>query len=227
MKNRTRILRIISLFALMAALPVHAQFDWQHRVYVKADGGGVVTSDTDVKEIFGPVPAGTEIEFDPGPRFGIALGYNVTDWFATELEFGILANSIKDITGAQSIEGTFLNTPVLVNVKLQLPTGTPFTPYIGIGGGGASSVLDLDHLDYGGMHISGTASDAVYAWQAFGGFRIALNDHMGLGLEYRYFRAGAPTFEGDHGFFSDLPNDHIKFGEIESHVVSFRFDFTF
>jgi opacity protein-like surface antigen len=227
MNRANNILMLISLCALLVRVPARAQDDWRHRAYVKADAGAVLTSSTGVGEIFGPVAPGTRIDFEAGPRFAVDVGYNVTDWFAGELEVGIMANSIDKIGGAQRVEATFLNVPVLLNARFQLPTGTPFTPYVGIGGGGASSVLDVNHLDYGNTHVWGTGSDAVFAWQVFGGFRVAFNHHMGLGLEYRYFRSEAPSFEAEQGTFWNAASDRLKIGEIESHVISLRFDMTF
>lgn len=216
-----------TLCVLLTPRSAPAQADLWNRAYIKFDAGGVITSDTDVQDIFGPVDPGTRVKFDPGPRLGVDFGYHLTDWFAAELETGIMANSLKEITGADDVDATLMSVPVLLNVKLELPTRSPVTPYIGAGAGGSSSILSIDHLDYGGMHIEGTGSDFVFAWQAFGGVRIALNDRMGIGAEYRYFRSDGASFEGDEGDLSSIANDRIKFGGIESHVISLRFDVKF
>src|ERR1051326_8099623 len=55
-------------------------------LYFRADGGGNITRDTELKEFFGPVTQGSKVKFDPGPRFGFAGGYFFTDWFALEGE---------------------------------------------------------------------------------------------------------------------------------------------
>ncbi len=214
---------IIGLMLLPGSAP--AQEEWQNRIYAKVDIGGDWTSSTEVTEIFGqPVVPGSRVEFEPGVRFGATFGYNATDWFAGEFELGVMDNSIKSITGAY-VDAFFVNVPILVNAKFQLPTRTRFTPYAGIGGGGASSVLDIDHLDYGFTHLWGSASDFVWAWQAFAGVRFAINDRMGLGVEYRYFRSEAPSFDVDYGYYYNIYSDHIKFGDIETQAVSLRFDF--
>src|ERR1700730_18548603 len=72
---------LIGLALLTAALPAWGQatkFD------VKADVGGNITQDTNLREFFGPVAPGTKVKFDPGFRAGLGGGYNVTDWFAGE-----------------------------------------------------------------------------------------------------------------------------------------------
>src|SRR5947209_17716113 len=82
---------------LSAALPAKAQFG---RLYIKADAGGNHTLDTDLKEFLGIGTAGRTVKFDPGSRFGLAVGYELTDWFAFEGEFGVMENSIESIIGA-------------------------------------------------------------------------------------------------------------------------------
>ena len=77
----------------LSPLVAHAQIN---RLYIKADVGGNLTPDTTLKEFFGePLTAGSKVKFDPGVRFGIAAGYQITDWFAPEVESGFMANSIK------------------------------------------------------------------------------------------------------------------------------------
>ena len=227
MTNSLKYLALAVLLASVSPFSAGAQEDWQKRIYVKFDAGAAWTSTTEVKEMFGSVTPGTEVEFDLGPRLGVDFGYNVTDWFAGELEVGIMANSISKITGASEADATFLNVPVMLNARFQLPNRSIFTPYAGIGAGGASSVLDINSIEYGNTRFWGSASDAVFAWQAFAGFRVALNQNMGLGAEYRYFRSEGPSFETDYGWYWNIQSDRIAFGDIETHVVSLRFDVQF
>lgn len=227
MKCSFKWLALTSLGVMCAVPGAFAQQDWPQRLYIKVDGGVAWMPNADVKEIFGPVPSGTEAEFDPGPRFGFDIGYNVTDWFAAEFETGFMANSLKRITGAWDTDATFINVPLLVNAKFQLPNNTPLTPYAGVGVGGASSVLDIDELNYGNTHVWGSAADITFAWQGFAGLRYALNDKMGLGLEYHYIWSQGPSFESEDGWYWDSHSDRIKFGDLQTHAISVRFDMTF
>jgi opacity protein-like surface antigen len=86
-------------------------------------------------------------------------------------------------------------------------------------------VIDSDHIDFGTTHMDGTDSDAVFAWQAFGGVRFRLNEQMGISVEYRYFRAEEAEWEAD--FVAGTFDDTMKFGRIETHVFSIAFDFRF
>src|SRR5947209_8180679 len=88
---------LASCTLLSCALPVAAQ---SSRFYVKGDLGGNITQDTTLTEFFGPVAPNTKVKFDPGFRAGLAGGYQLTDWFAPEVEVGFMENKIDSITGA-------------------------------------------------------------------------------------------------------------------------------
>src|SRR5579872_5880508 len=156
-----------------AGLPALAQ---NTGLYIKADVGGNITQDADLKEFFGPVAPGTKVKFDPGLRAGLAGGYQITDWFAAEAEVGFLENRIDSITGADRLhDAWFENVPFLINGKLQYPNSTPFTPYAGAGVGFSEAIINVGHIDIGGTSLHGDINDTVFAWQAFAGVRYRLN----------------------------------------------------
>ena len=74
---------------LACSLPALGQ---SSRFYAKVDVGGNITQDTTLNEFFGPVAADTKVKFDPGFRAGIAGGYQLTDWFAPEVEIGFVGD---------------------------------------------------------------------------------------------------------------------------------------
>lgn len=208
--------------ALLSPSPANAQWE---RFYFKADAGGNWTLDTDLKEFLGPVSPGTKVKFDPGARFGAAFGFHVTDWFAAEAETGVFANSIDTVTGATRVDAGFANVPFLLNARFQCPRMYRITPYFGGGIGGSAAVLDVDELEINGTRLHGNDSTAVFAYQAFGGLRCRLNDHMGLSVEYRYFATTDPEWRADVTF--GTPSDKIRFGGTQTHAVSIAFDFRF
>lgn len=195
-------------------------------LYIKADAGGTLTEDTTLREFFGPVAPNTKVKFDPGARFGVGVGYDLCAFFAVEGEFGAMANSISSISGADRVDAVLSNVPFLVNVKLQLPKNQfCITPYIGGGVGGSASILEVDHIDYNDTHLHGSEGDIVFAYQAFGGLRYALNDRIGLKVEYRFFGTEAPDWKASDAFGTDT--DHMKFGKIRTHSLSVAFDWSF
>jgi len=224
MKFNVGILAAVALCSgtgIFAPCAAHAQLD---RFYIKGDLGGNWTVKTDLKEFLGPVTPGSKIKFDPGVRVGIAAGYEVTDWFAAEVETGVLANSIDTVTDATRVDAGFANVPFLVNARFHCPHMNRLAPYFGGGLGVSGAVLDVDHLEINGTGIHGSDSDAVFAYQAFGGLRYKLNERMGLSLEYHYFGTTEPSWKAD---FSGFGSDKIRFGAIQTHAVSVAFDYHF
>lgn len=195
--------------------------------YGKADLGGSWVGDTELHEVFGPVVPGAEVSFDPGVRFGLGFGYNVTEWFAAEAELGMIWNEIDEMTGASYVDARLLNVPFLVNAKLQWPNASVVRPYVGAGAGGASSVLDIDDLHYGNAFFWGSASDVTFAWQGFAGVQFELGQNMSLGVEYRYLWSESPSFDADWGFFAPLRSRQTRFGDIETHSISLAFNYQF
>jgi len=194
--------------------------------YVKADAGGNITEDTDLQEFFGPVQPGTKVKFDPGYRFGLGGGYQLTPWFAAEAEVGFMGNHINEITGAAEVhDAWFLNVPFLVNAKLQWPNRSAITPFVGAGVGFSEAILDVDQIRLNDISLHGNNADTVFAYQAFGGLRYRLNDRMGLSLEYRYFAADPAEWRSD--FTVGTGSDRMRFASTQTHAISLAFDFRF
>lgn len=201
--------------------------------YFKADLGGNVSEDVEIKEFLGLNIPGAKLELDPGVRAGVGGGYNFTDWLAAEAEIGFVENEIHGVKGASySIhDATLANVPFLLNARLQYPMGRcPVTPYIGAGAGFSESIFDVDHLaiaDGSGNSVSihGSDADAVFAWQAFAGVRYALNERMGLGIEYRYFEADSPSWHAE--FTQGTASDLLKLGKSHTHSLSVSFAYSF
>lgn len=218
------------LLGVVSAVPLVGRAqneEWLKKVYVQVDGGAAWTSSTEVSSIFGMPSPGSTASFDVGPRFGADFGYQFTDWVAGEFDLGFMANSIKSISGTWASDATLTSVPMMFNVKFRLPNRSLVTPYAGMGVGGSSSFLDVDQIGYQNIWFSGSGSDFVFAWQAFAGFRVALNENMGLGVEYRYFHSDGPSFEADYGYYYDSWSNAMQFGDIETQSVSLRFDVRF
>jgi len=205
------------------ALPALAQ---STRFYAKVDAGGNITQDANLNEFFGPVAPGTKVKFDPGFRAGLAGGYQLTDWFAPEVEMGYMENQIKGITGADRIhDAWFANVPFLVNGKLQLPNASIVTPYAGAGVGFSEALLSVGHIDLDGTSLHGDVNDTVFAWQAFAGLRFKLNEHMGVNLEYRYFNAEGASWQAD--FTRGTASDTMRMSNTHTHAISVAFEYRF
>jgi OmpA-OmpF porin, OOP family len=190
--------------------------------YVKGDVGGNITEDIDVESFFGENVSGVKLEMDPGLRGGIVGGFQVTDWFATELELGFMVNEVSSVKGGGFVnDATISNVPFLVNARFQYSNPRLLvTPYAGAGVGGSQVIFDVDELSIGNVTMWGSDSDTVFAWQAFAGLRFALNEQMGLSVEYRYFDAASPSWDAGYG-------EEFELGHTRTHAFSLAFDFHF
>lgn len=207
------------------AIPLLSASAEQNHFYVKADAGGAITSDTRLKEYFGPVAPNSKIRLDPGGRFALHGGYGVTDWFDVEVETGVIANHIDSVTGATETRANLANVPLLLNARFHGPDSWVVSPYFGGGLGGSTTFLNAHDLTIGGTRMRGTASDTVFAYQAFGGVRVALNDHMGISAEYHYFASTDSDMRAD--VTSGTASRHLRLDGLESHTFSVAFDYKF
>ena len=149
MKTKNLSLVALCVLTVTQALNSAAQ---QDRFYMKADAGVVAAKDVALQEFLGPVPANAKISFDPGVRLGFRAGYGFTDWFAGEIETGIVANNIENITGASEANGTFAKVPLMLNGRINLPDKYRVAPYFGAGAGIASSVLTANDICNRAIH---------------------------------------------------------------------------
>jgi opacity protein-like surface antigen len=162
---------------------------------------------------------------NPGFRAGIQGGYQFCEWFAAEGELGFMANAVDSITGATRVhDASFANVPFLVNLRLQLPTRCPFTPYIGGGAGFSETIFDVGTIELNGIEMHGSDADTVFAYQGFAGLRYAINARMGLSVEYRYFAADPGEWHGDT---FNTASDRLRFGRSQTHAFSIAFDYHF
>jgi len=225
MKSNLRSLIPLAVAACTPLLGFTARAD-QGKFYVDGDVGGVVTMDTELKEFFGaPLAPNSQLTFDPGFRLGVRGGYGVTDWFDAEIETGIMVNDIDSATGATQTDASLANIPFLINARFHCPAWHRVCPYFGGGLGGSSTVLSADDLVINGTSLNGTVAGIVFAYQAFAGLRFAINERMGLSVEYHYFATTDSTMQAD--VTVGTSSDQVKLGGTASHTATIAFDYRF
>src|SRR5262245_15578792 len=122
MKKSIGLFSVYGSVIVLTLCSVSAAWSQDTGFYVKADAGGNITQDADLKEFFGPVFPDSKVKFNAGPRFAVGGGYQFTSWFALEGEVGFLDNKVDSITGASEVHDTwFINVPFLANAKFQWP----------------------------------------------------------------------------------------------------------
>lgn len=212
-----------------ALLPLLSAQAEKNKFYLEGEIGGAVTVDTQLEEFFGPVIPNSEVKFDPGLWLGFRGGYGLTDWFDAEVETGFVANEIDFVTGALETDASLVNIPLLLNARFHCPHLYRISPYFGGGLGFSSTILSADDLVIAGptgtTRMQGSAAGVVFAYQAFAGLRFAINDRMGLSVEYHYFATTSSEMSADVtvGTFSDT----VKFGETATHAATIAFDYRF
>lgn len=215
MKASVRSVLLLSVCSLPALFSARSEAGEDRGIYFNADVGGTVAESTRLKE-FPDAPPGGKVKFHPGVRLSMGGGYRFNDWLSVGGETGFLVNGVKgaDVSVSQ--------VPILANVEFSMPNKSPLVPFIGGGPGVSLSVISLDDDSLGnGSRVDGSASDAVFAWQAYGGVRYKLNDTMSVGVAYKYFGAGASTWEVRRA------SQDIRFGRAHVHCFSASFSMGF
>ncbi len=127
------------------------------------------------------------VQIKPGIRGDIHLGWNVSRSFSTELQTGILWNSIDNIAG-NTVSADIYQVPVLANV-LYHPFHGAFQPFVGVGCGAAMTTFDSANIPL--MPVSYTASDWTFAYQAQLGFSYKVTSSFSVGLTYEFLGTSA------------------------------------
>jgi opacity protein-like surface antigen len=191
--------------------------------YLNADAGVAIANDVKVSHFITPTP-GMKFELDPGPRLDIAGGYNFNDFLGVQLETGFIVNNVNGLSTGGDIDAVVSHVPLLVDFVIRYDKpDCKFVPFVGIGCGGDISSFTVDHaLAAGGTTIvDGSASTAVFAWQAFAGARYKLNEKMSIGGAYRYFSANGATWDVDNS------SGDIKSGAAQVHSIVVDFTIKF
>jgi opacity protein-like surface antigen len=184
------------------------------------EAGGTVMHSAKLKSFQTEFLSGEKVEFDPGFRFGIGIGTDITPYLALEVESGFHYNAISSISGADSSEGQVYQIPVLGNVVLQWPNRTRFVPVVGMGAGAISAVLDADNLSLGPSTFSGSEQTWTFAYQAYAGVQYHFADNMAIGLFYHYMVSEGPSW-------GDGPDEVVKFNRLQSHSLALTLNFRF
>lgn len=197
----------------LSALPVFA--DEERGFYAGADVGGTIAESVSLKE-FPDAPPGGDVKFHPGARLSLNGGYRFNNWLSLGAETGFMLNTVKGADIAIS------QTPFLANVEFRMPNETPLEPFIGGGPGVSVTVIALDHDRLNeGSDVNGSAADAVFAWQAYGGVRYKITESMSVGLLYKYFAADPASWDVRH------TSQQIRFGQAKIHSFSASFQVNF
>jgi len=128
----------------------------------------------------------------------LAAGYNFGPKFnapiRAEVEYALRSNSWNDKNGrvegeAWSTKHTLNISTLFFNAYFDIPTGSPFTPYIGGGLGMAFNYTGMKGESVG-EPVSRDRYDTTFAWNAGAGVSYAFTENVSADLGYRFIGAG-------------------------------------
>jgi len=188
--KKSHVLTVAGASTILAAITGHAQCtNGLSRFYVDADMGAAFQQDAAIKN--SPFGNSGEVQFDPGLRANIRLGYNLSRSFAAEFETGVVWNSINNFStpngdnkaNTLGYSADLYEIPLLANV-IYRPLHGAFQPYIGAGCGGVAGMFTSQHIPLFASGFSDT--DWTFAYQAEAGLRYVVSKSVQLGIAYQF-----------------------------------------
>ena len=184
------------LAATVLALPLAAQAQPVSGLYVGAGAGlnyHQKSSDSDFKVTYKDVGA-----------VGLgAIGWGFGNGLRAEIEGNYRHNDLKKVTvggvGANSTGGSLLNYGVMGNLVYDIQTGTPFTPYLGVGAGYGWVETSKVRGTFGGLGQTLTSNDTAgnFAYQGIAGVGYNLGAGLTLTAEYRFYGTLEPKLDAE------------------------------
>lgn len=174
------------------------------RMYVSAQSGTLTLDDGVFDDLTDEPDLGkSDVVFASGTNRFAVLGYSFPNG-RLEMEAGYRLNDV-DSVGAVPVSGvTYTTLSLMFNAYYDLERESFYTPYIGVGMGGAHVALDD-----GGVK----ANDDVLAYQATLGVAVHVTRSMALDLQYRFFyTTEAELNTGVHKYSSFLKAHNFSVG---------------
>lgn len=153
-----------------------------------------------------------KLSFDYGGGLALAVGYATEAGFRVEGEIAGRYNEMDKLRneyGRQLIEdGYFSALSLMANAFYTILPRHPVSPFIGAGVGLANITADFDYDDDDDEdedyydndaddddEDDDSESDTVMAFQVAAGVTYAVNEHLNIDVQYRYFATEDPDFD--------------------------------
>jgi opacity protein-like surface antigen len=122
---------------------------------------------------------GEVIQYHVGPRADLAVGYDITENIAVELQGGFANNSWSSVPPNASAD--VWTVPVMANGIYNYSYNTHLQAYAGLGAGAVLSILDIST-----PKANSVSSDWTFGYQAMFGIKYIFSEHMEWGLGYNF-----------------------------------------
>lgn len=168
----------------------------------------------------GAATSNVKLEYDLGAVGSLAAGYATSFGLRAELEASYRwANKVDgDKDPNANWSGRARTLAFMGNVLYDIDTGSPITPYIGVGAGIAQVKADARNNLTGAAAYSFNDTDWVFAYQGIAGVSYSFTNNLAATLDYRYFDTVDPKFKG--------PNGRVE-GEYASHSILLGLRYSF
>jgi opacity protein-like surface antigen len=179
--------------------------------------------------------------FNTAGIFGLGVGYQVNNWFRTDVTgeyrgnsqfFGTDTVTLPGGVGTHTYHATKSEWVVLANAYVDLGTWWCVTPFIGAGVGASFNTIK-SFTDFGATQAGATilattygadASKWSFAWAVYAGLAYQVTPNFTVELAYRFLNLGDATTGPTNSFdgvtvvngtpfqFKDLTSQDIKLG---------------
>lgn len=221
-------LAIVPVVATAADLPeppiVDIDFDEPGAWYLRGDVGFVKQStDSNFTNSSTKIDIFWE-DFDHSFLVGVGVGYQVNDWFRTDVTFdyrvesslyGIARCTAVGCAGFSEEKTSIESYTVLWNAYLEYEVLTGLRPYIG-GGIGAAYVNVGDHFGVnpdGSSTPFGSNGEWNFAWALMAGVSLDVSENAAIDANYRYVNLGDGA-SADDGFTGQINHEDIEAHEV-------------
>ncbi|MDO9711160.1 OmpA family protein [Paracraurococcus lichenis] len=187
-------LRKALLAATVLALPVAAQAQPVSGLYVGAGAGlNYHQESTD---------SGLKLKYKDVGAVGLgALGWGFGNGLRAELEGNYRSNDLRRSTiggvRASDTAGSVLNYGVMVNAVYDIQTGSPITPYLGVGAGYGWVESHKIRATTGALTTTSTDTAGNFAYQGIAGVGYNLGAGLTLTAEYRFYGTLDPKLDAE------------------------------
>jgi opacity protein-like surface antigen len=204
--------------------------DWTQSLYSRVNFGGFFQQDAtlDTTRSSGVTSLSTNgtATFNFGFRGDVVLGYNINKSLAAEFDTGLLWNSADKVLGnslsSQKVSFDTYTIPILVNFTYKIPMKGPWSSYVGIGMGGAASILDYNP---GGSDL--TDFNFVFAYQAEAGLKYKLSQNASVGVAYDFLGTTDPSWNVSQTIGAPTTFIHFKEKGFYTHSITLSFTWDF
>ena len=182
---------LLGSIILLTAAPA-----WAQSAYISGNIGFGIRPDGDISSSSSP------FENDPAFVINGAIGVEVQPSIRVEGEIGYHWNTADQ--GGSNVDWRFGVVSFMGNGYFDIPLQSPLKPYVGLGVGFATVVLEAES---GGSTAS--EDDLVAAYQFMLGAGYEISPKAVLNFGYRYFATSDPTYIG---FSTEYSSHDFLFG---------------